>query len=211
MAKKISRNKRSISRDPAFREIIGWQIGEARKKAYPITGSLTKCAKDYGVSPQQWSQYETGYRIPEDEKLALIAKHLKTTVQKLITPPDNWAVIREEWLTTRSKGRGRGRKKDAAKLPEPTAKQVRASMPATTKHGSQTDTPHNTDLTTGTEPQAPIAPRFGSHSSKTMACIQELINVDRLHSEGKISTANLDSTLKSVSILIDSLRLEVDG
>ncbi len=192
MAKKHAKAKRSNSYNPELREVIAWRIAEGRRSAYPHRGSLTKCAAEFGVSPQQWSQYESGHRSPEDHNLERIAKHLQTTVQNLMTPPENWRIAREEWVADRSIKR---RKKATETVQRQTAvEQSRASL----------------GITVGQSFPASVS-IHESHSSKTLELIQKLVTVDRLRTEGKISTEDLMSTLKSVDVLIDALCREVTG
>jgi transcriptional regulator with XRE-family HTH domain len=204
MAKKQHvRPKRSNSYDPALREVIAWRIAEARKNAYPHTGGLTKCAAEFGISPQQWSQYEGGHRSPEDQNLERIAAHLKTTVRELMTQPENWHMLRDEWVAVRS-AKGRKKAKKTARA-QTIVEQTRAILGI----ASGQSHPLNMPPAANTQPHIPIDSSHGNHSSRTLELIQKIITVDKLRSEGKISMESLASTLKSVDVLIDALYREV--
>ena len=212
MTKKHTRPKRSNSYDPALREVIAWRIAEARKNAYPDRGSLTTCAAEFGISPQQWSQYESGHRSPEDHNLERIAAHLKTTVETLMTPPVDWHLIREEWVVKRAR-RSKNNKPKRMSRSQRILEETRVILGVTP---GQSRLPHSLPIPPDRPedkiaPHIPVAANHESHSSKTLELIQKIITVDKLRSEGKISTENLTSTLKSVDVLIDALCREVDS
>lgn len=203
MAKRHPKNKRSNSYDPELRGIIAWRITEGRNRVFPGRGGQGRCAREFGVSPQQWSQYESGHRTPEDQNLAEIAKHLKTTAKALMTPPENWDAVREERLAARS----RGKKKTAETgRKETEVEKARSSLGITT---SRIPSANESHAAAHAEPQGSSDSGYGSHSSKTMESIQKIINIDLLRAKGKISEENLANTLKSVDILLDALYREV--
>lgn len=49
---------------------------------------MSTCAEKFGVSLQQWSPWELGKRLPKDDKLAMIADFLGTSVDWLRTRHD---------------------------------------------------------------------------------------------------------------------------
>ncbi len=199
MARKQHKNKRLNSFDPDLRQVIAWRIHEGRQNAYPQWGGLTQCAVDFGIAPQQWSQYEKGHRSPEDSNLEKIAAHLKTTVQHLMTPPKNWASIREEWQAARLKAK---RKPIQTSLQETEVDQARVALRMAATQTSSTD---GGAPDAGIRQQDTVASHSESQNSRTLEIIRKIITADHLRSEGIISAEDLSSTLKSVDILIDAL------
>lgn len=64
-----------------LRETIARNIRNCRKKKFPGRGGGKKCAEDFGVSPQQWSPWETGKRTPDELRLKQIADFFAVTVE----------------------------------------------------------------------------------------------------------------------------------
>ncbi len=67
----------------ALRETIGRNIRECRLKKYPGRGGAKRCAEEFGVSPQQWSPWERGFRTPDESRLGEIAAFFGVTVAYL--------------------------------------------------------------------------------------------------------------------------------
>ncbi len=65
----------------ALRETIAKNIRECRVKKFPGRGGGKKCAESFGVSPQQWSPWESGKRTPDELRLEQIASFFSTTVE----------------------------------------------------------------------------------------------------------------------------------
>lgn len=65
----------------ALRETIARNIRDCRLRKYPGRGGGKKCAESFGVSPQQWSPWESGKRTPDELRLEQIAAFFGTTVE----------------------------------------------------------------------------------------------------------------------------------
>ncbi|MCD8351536.1 MAG: helix-turn-helix domain-containing protein [Planctomycetaceae bacterium] len=65
------------------RDVIAANLRNHREQKFPGHGGAKACAEAYGVVPQQWSQWETGRRMPEGEHLRKLALFFDTTVQDL--------------------------------------------------------------------------------------------------------------------------------
>lgn len=65
----------------ALRETIARNIRECRLRKYPGRGGGKRCAESFGVSPQQWSPWESGKRTPDELRLEQIAAFFETTVE----------------------------------------------------------------------------------------------------------------------------------
>ncbi len=73
-----------MSRIPqSLRETIARNIKNCRMKKYPGRAGSQRCAKDFGVCPQQWSQWERGHRTPNEMHMLQLAQFFKTTVEDL--------------------------------------------------------------------------------------------------------------------------------
>ena len=66
-----------------LREITAKNIRSLREKRFPGHGGVTECAKVFGVTPQVWSPWETGTRMPSEENLAKLAIFFHVTVEYL--------------------------------------------------------------------------------------------------------------------------------
>jgi transcriptional regulator with XRE-family HTH domain len=66
-----------------LRDIIAHNIHACRTTKYPGRGGGKKCAEEFGVSPQQWSPWETGKRTPDETRLEKIAEFFGVTVEFL--------------------------------------------------------------------------------------------------------------------------------
>jgi transcriptional regulator with XRE-family HTH domain len=64
-----------------LRETIAWNIRACRMEKFPGRGGCKNCAESFGVSPQQWSPWERGYRTPDEGRLVQIAEFFGKTVE----------------------------------------------------------------------------------------------------------------------------------
>lgn len=64
-----------------LRETIARNIRECRMTKFPGRGGGKRCAEAFGVSPQQWSPWESGKRTPDELRLEQIAAFFGTTVE----------------------------------------------------------------------------------------------------------------------------------
>ena len=65
----------------ALRETIARNIRDCRLNKFPGRGGGKRCAESFGVSPQQWSPWESGKRTPDELRLEQIASFFGTTVE----------------------------------------------------------------------------------------------------------------------------------
>lgn len=65
----------------ALRETIARNIRYCRMRKFPGRGGGKRCAESFGVSPQQWSPWESGKRTPDELRLEQIANFFGTTVE----------------------------------------------------------------------------------------------------------------------------------
>ncbi len=56
-----------------LRKNIADNIRSCRCIRYPMWGGAKKCAQDFGVSPQQWSQWERGAHMPDEFRMMELA------------------------------------------------------------------------------------------------------------------------------------------
>lgn len=66
-----------------LRATVAHNIRACRTDAYPGRGGSKKCAEAFGVSQQQWSQWEKGKRIPDELRMKQIAAFFGKTVEFL--------------------------------------------------------------------------------------------------------------------------------
>lgn len=66
-----------------LRQTISENIRNCRMKKYPGRGGAKQCAQAFGVSPQQWSPWERGLRIPDETRLRKIAEFFGVDVEYL--------------------------------------------------------------------------------------------------------------------------------
>lgn len=66
-----------------LRQTISQNIRNCRMKKYPGRGGAKQCAQAFGVSPQQWSPWERGLRIPDEMRLRKIADFFDVDVEYL--------------------------------------------------------------------------------------------------------------------------------
>lgn len=62
-----------------LRHNIALNIRNCRQGRYPRWGGSKKCAEDFGVSPQQWSQWERGIHMPDEYRMMEIARFFGVT------------------------------------------------------------------------------------------------------------------------------------
>ena len=65
----------------ALRETIARNIRYCRMRKFPGRGGGKRCAESFGVSPQQWSPWESGKRTPDELRLEQIANFFGTTLE----------------------------------------------------------------------------------------------------------------------------------
>lgn len=56
-----------------LRKNIATNIRNCRSNRYPKWGGSKRCAEEFGVSPQQWSQWERGTHMPDEFRMMEIA------------------------------------------------------------------------------------------------------------------------------------------
>jgi len=67
------------------RQSIASRIRELRENRYgDEQGARIKCAKNVGVTPSVWSDWETGQRVPQDQNIAKIAHHFGVTADYIL-------------------------------------------------------------------------------------------------------------------------------
>lgn len=64
----------------SIRRIVSSNIRALQKKKYPERGGGQRCAADFGVSPQQWSPWSTGKRMPDESRMEELADFFGVTV-----------------------------------------------------------------------------------------------------------------------------------
>lgn len=52
-----------------LRKNIAANIRNCRCRKYPMWGGAKKCAEAFGVTPQQWSQWERGAHMPDEYRM----------------------------------------------------------------------------------------------------------------------------------------------
>lgn len=96
------------------KEIIAYNIVALRKKKFPGWGGGKKCAKEFGVHVAHWSPWEVGTRTPDENSLQRLAEFFDTTVDAIVSPPEDWDIKKIEWRTRkRRKKRKGGAEEDA--------------------------------------------------------------------------------------------------
>lgn len=66
-----------------LRKNIATNIRDCRSSRYPKWGGAKRCAEDFGVSPQQWSQWERGTHMPDEYRMIEIADFFGVTTAYL--------------------------------------------------------------------------------------------------------------------------------
>lgn len=164
--------------DRELRDIIAWRITDARNTRFPGRGGAKKCAAEFRVSDQQWSQYENARRTPDDEKLKLIARMLGVTFESLKTPPDDWPEKRRQWKNRVRPGRKNIKADDG--IAEGIAEADEASTFA---------------MLTMTE-------NGDSAGVSVVDLISKLIEVQRMHDRGEIPTPLYRKGMETVDSII---------
>ncbi len=81
------------------REAIGRNIRAERLKKYGNRrGTSKQCAKDFDVSPQQWSPWERGMRTPDEIRMKDIAKFFGVNVEYLRRTAEQHIITYGQWL-----------------------------------------------------------------------------------------------------------------
>ncbi len=57
-----------------LRKNVANNIRNCRRGRYPMWGGSKMCALEFGVSPQQWSQWECGAHMPDEFRMMEIAE-----------------------------------------------------------------------------------------------------------------------------------------
>lgn len=66
-----------------LRRNIAANIRNCRCDRYPNWGGAKLCAREFGVSPQQWSQWERGTHMPDEFRIMEIAQFFDVTTEYL--------------------------------------------------------------------------------------------------------------------------------
>ena len=66
-----------------LRTNVATNIRNCRNRKYPQWGGSKKCAADFGVSPQQWSQWERGAHMPDEFRMMEIARFFGVSIEYL--------------------------------------------------------------------------------------------------------------------------------
>jgi transcriptional regulator with XRE-family HTH domain len=66
-----------------LRKHIAANIRGCRSERYPRWGGSKRCALDFGVSPQQWSQWERGTHMPDEFRMMEIARFFGVSTEYL--------------------------------------------------------------------------------------------------------------------------------
>lgn len=97
------------------KEIIAYNIVAMRKGKFPGWGGGKKCAKEFGVHVAHWSPWEVGTRTPDETSLQRLAEFFDTTVEAIVSPPEDWDSKKIEWrLRKRRKKRKNGTEDETA-------------------------------------------------------------------------------------------------
>lgn len=162
-----------------LRDIIAWRIASERRRKFPDRGGLGKCARAFGTSDQQWSQYENGRRTPDDERLGEIAAFFGVSLEHLKTAPDSWETLRNEWQNRTKPGR-----REVARFAPPPSSDVSVSQ------GEQSAR-QGMDVSNSSQATIPI-----------VDLIQKIIDVENMHEHGEIPTATYRKTMATIDSLI---------
>ncbi len=85
-----------------LRKNIAANIRNCRRARYPKWGGSRRCAVEFGVSPQQWSQWERGAHMPDEFRMKEIADFFGVSSEYLrrdnrerkIAPPQHFSAVR---------------------------------------------------------------------------------------------------------------------
>lgn len=178
MARQSKRQPNSNCYDKELRDIIAWRITDCRMKMFPGHGGAKKCAEEFGVSFQQWSQYENGRRTPDDERLGDIAKFFETCLELLKTAPDDWLEKRHQWKERIKPGRKSIKRAESESSGETQATDASVITPPTSGGTGDSDTVNAIDL------------------------IAKLIEVQKMHDRGEIPTPLYRKGMETVDSII---------
>lgn len=162
-----------------LRDIIAWRITSERHKRFPQHGGAGKCAKEFGLSVQQWSQYENGRRTPGDDRLKEIADHFDVSPEHLKTAPENWEAVRLEWLNKSKPGRKRVAARATNGFDDGPSANTVVSEPS---NASQNNSMHG--------------------SIPIVELIQKIIDVENMHEQGKIPTTAYEKAMGTIDALV---------
>lgn len=62
------------SKRSRMKKIVGENIKSLRERKFPGHGGQKQCSEEFGVLPQQWSQWEAGKRLPNEKSMGKIAE-----------------------------------------------------------------------------------------------------------------------------------------
>ncbi len=85
-----------------LRKNVAANIRNCRSRRYPKWGGAKLCALDFGVSPQQWSQWERGAHMPDEFRMQAIADFFGVSAEYLrrdnrdtdVGPPQHFSAVR---------------------------------------------------------------------------------------------------------------------
>lgn len=66
-----------------LRKNIATNIRHCRSNRFPMWGGSKKCAEEFGVSPQQWSQWERGKHMPDEYRMIELADFFGVSTEYL--------------------------------------------------------------------------------------------------------------------------------
>lgn len=66
-----------------LRNNIATNIRRCRSNRFPKRGGSKQCAQAFGVSPQQWSQWERGRHMPDEYRMIELAKFFGVSTEYL--------------------------------------------------------------------------------------------------------------------------------
>jgi transcriptional regulator with XRE-family HTH domain len=66
-----------------LRRNVSTNIRNYRRNRYPMWGGAKLCAIDFGVTPQQWSQWERGAHMPDEYRMMELADFFGVTTADL--------------------------------------------------------------------------------------------------------------------------------
>lgn len=82
--------------------IVSTNLSRLRNEKYPGRGGKKSCSEALGLKQQQWTPWEKGVRLPNDDSLAKIAELFGVTVEYLKTDHAVSADIKAEVRATES-------------------------------------------------------------------------------------------------------------
>lgn len=83
---------------PNLKADIGRNIKRERvKKIGPQRGMSKKCAKEFGVSPQQWSPWENAMRTPDEHRMEDLARFFGVSKEYLRRSAQDYDLTYSQW------------------------------------------------------------------------------------------------------------------